>query len=110
MSEQRPSSAPFTLDSVDEGQKVVNKVSQLLACTGFKLAKWNASDEAILIDISRKDRAPAQLMWNTDTDELTIKMPTFIIEKKEELTKKTLYVTSIKSLTHYDGEHHVALE
>ena len=100
-----------SVDNIDEGKRVINEVSELLASTGFKLTKWSASDEEILSNVSSEDRAPALrdiqakeqtdstsqkqhtlgLVWNTDTDEMTMKKPKFIASKQEsELTKRQI--------------------
>jgi len=79
-----------------------------LASTGFSLTKWSASDKEILSNVSIEDRAPALrdiqakehsdnpcqkqhtlgLVWNTETDELTMKIPKFFAENQEKLTKR----------------------
>ena len=96
------------VNSVAEGRRVASEVTELLSSTGFKITKWSASDKAILNDRPTDDCAPGLrdirakehdgtpiqrqhtlgLAWNTDTDELTMKKPKFLLEKQEALTKR----------------------
>lgn len=82
-------------DSIEEGQRVIQEISKLMLSTGFKLTKWNASNEKILAVVAENDLAPARrdilekntdtepsrkqttlgLVWDTNTDEFFLKQP-----------------------------------
>ena len=97
------------VDSVEEGQKVVNEVTKLLKSTEFTLSKWNASHKEILAEISEDDLAPSirniqqesngatsslqhqttlGLIWDTDTDMISVKKPRLHPVSEGSFTKR----------------------
>ena len=95
------------VDSVEEGQKVVNEVTKLLKSTGFTLSKW--SHKEILAGISEDDLAPSirniqqesngatssvqhqttlGLIWDTDTDMMSVKRPRLHPVSESSFTKR----------------------
>ena len=97
------------VDSVEEGQKVVNEVIKLLKSTGLTLSKWNASYKEILAGISKDDLAPSirniqqessgatssvehqttlGLIWDTDTDMMSVKRPCLHPVSEGSITKR----------------------
>ena len=96
------------VDSVEEGQKVVNKVTKLLKSTGFTLSKWNASYKEILAEISEDDLAPSirniqqesngatssqhqttlGLIRDTETDMMSVKKPRLHPVSEGSFTKR----------------------
>ena len=96
------------VNDVNEGQRVVKEISDLLHSTGFSLTKWSSNNSDILADIKQEDLAPEirdilnkemgaidgsvqhtlGLVWDTNADCLHIKKPTISDGKTSEHTKR----------------------
>ena len=104
-----------SVDTNEDGQRVIDQVSLLPSSTGFRLTKWNASDKNILIGMAEKDLALALrdisemehtgdknrnqttlgLIWNTEANEMFLRKPDFNLNANQRLTKR-----QVVSLSH----------
>ena len=48
-----------SVDSIDDGKRIIKEISLLLMSTGFKITKWNACCKEILADLKDEDLAPS---------------------------------------------------
>ena len=96
------------VQSVEEGQQMIEEISKLLASTGFHLSKWCASDSEILQNVDEDNRAPALrdirsrevgrdgnriqktlgLVWDTNADEMLMKVPEINPADIKHVTKR----------------------
>ena len=97
-----------SVDSIDDGKRIIKEISLLLMSTGFKITKWNACCKEILADLKDEDLAPSirsiqekdsgqipmqttlGVIWDTTTDEMFIKRPDFSLGMERALTKRQI--------------------
>ena len=97
-----------SVDSIDNGKRIIKEISLLLMSTGFKITKCNACCKEILAGLKDEDLAssvrsiqekdswqmPMQTMlgviWDTTSDEMFIKKPDFSLGMERALTKRQI--------------------